>query len=123
LASKHLEAIKTMTFDEYSIARAEFDKHTEFLGRHVPGAYPALGLAGEAGEVADKIKKLYRDHAGVATYEFREQLKKELGDVLWYLDDLASDFGFTLKDVARENIVKLKSRKERGVLGGSGDNR
>lgn len=89
--------------------------------------YPALGLAGEAGEVADKVKKLIRDH-GVFTPdqvadEQRTELKKELGDVLWYVTQLATEFGFTLSEVAEENIEKLYSRQDRDVLSGDGDNR
>ena len=85
--------------------------------------YPALGLAGEAGETCDKIKKVYRDDNGVVTSDKREALKKELGDCLWYLAALASDLGLDLGDIAQANIDKLLSRKERGTLQGSGDNR
>ena len=80
--------------------------------------YPALGLAGEAGEVAEKVKKHIRD--GVLNVE---DLKKELGDVLWYLAAIASDLGLNLDDVAESNLQKLRSRQARGVIGGSGDNR
>lgn len=85
--------------------------------------YPALGLAGEAGEVANKIKKVFRDDGGMVSEEKRTQLKAELGDCLWYLAGLARDLGVSLEEAAQENIAKLMSRKERGVLGGSGDNR
>ena len=85
--------------------------------------YPTLGLSGEAGEIAEKVKKIIRDSDGVITDETRELLKKELGDVLWYVSQLAAEFGFTLDEVAEENIKKLFSRKERGVIKGSGDNR
>lgn len=80
--------------------------------------YPALGLAGEAGEVAEKIKKWLRD----GTFD-RDLLAKELGDVLWYIANLASDLGFSLEEIAELNLVKLRSRSERGTLQGSGDNR
>lgn len=80
--------------------------------------YPALGLAGEAGEVAEKVKKHIRD--GVLNVE---DLKKELGDVLWYLAAIASDLGLNLDDVADANLQKLRSRQARGVIGGNGDNR
>lgn len=80
--------------------------------------YPALGLAGEAGEVAEKIKKSIRDgNLDV------EGLKKELGDVLWYIAAIANDIEFDLNEIAQMNLDKLESRKNRGVLGGSGDNR
>ena len=85
--------------------------------------YPALGLSGEAGEVAEKIKKMVRDDGGVLTSERRDALKKELGDVLWYLANIANDAGLNLEDIALANIAKLFSRKERGVLQGDGDER
>lgn len=85
--------------------------------------YPALGLAGEAGEVADKLKKVIRDNDGVLTDSVRESVGKELGDVLWYVAVLASEINYDLETLMRLNIDKLLSRKERGVLSGSGDNR
>lgn len=87
--------------------------------------YPALGLAGEAGEVANKVKKYIRED-GIAsefTKKAREDVVKELGDVLWYLAVLSNECGYTLEEVAQLNINKLLSRKERGVLHGDGDNR
>ena len=86
-------------------------------------AYPALGLAGEAGEVADKLKKVIRDNDGVLTDQVRDAVAKELGDTLWYLAVLAHEMDYDLNEVAQINIDKLNSRKERGVLSGSGDNR
>ena len=85
--------------------------------------YPALGLGGEIGEILNKIKKVMRDHDGVLTDESRADLKSELGDVLWYVATLATELGLDLAEVAEDNVKKLKSRKERGVLKGSGDNR
>lgn len=86
--------------------------------------YPALGLAGEAGEVANKVKKLYRDGYDQETYEQKKmEIASEIGDVLWYCAALARDIGFDLNSVAAENISKLRSRKKRGTLGGEGDNR
>ncbi|HEX4799161.1 MAG TPA: nucleoside triphosphate pyrophosphohydrolase family protein [Candidatus Paceibacterota bacterium] len=89
--------------------------------------YPALGLAGETGEVVEKIKKLIRDNdtydAAVVDVEKRAEIQKEMGDVLWYLAQLSTEFGMSFEDVAQMNIEKLASRKERGVLHGSGDNR
>lgn len=85
--------------------------------------YPTLGLIGEAGELANKIKKIIRDDNGVLTEEKRESLKKELGDILWYVAQLATELKLSIEDVAEYNIEKLQSRKERGVLGGDGDNR
>jgi len=85
--------------------------------------YPTLGLAGETGEVCEKIKKIFRDKEGIATQEDKEDIKAELGDVLWYLSQLASELNLDLSDIATSNIEKLCSRKERGKLQGSGDNR
>lgn len=85
--------------------------------------YPTLGLTGEAGEIANKVKKIFRDDGGKVTDEKRATLKGEVGDVLWYLAGLCRDLGISLEEAAQENIAKLLSRKERGVLGGSGDNR
>lgn len=85
--------------------------------------YPALGLAGEAGEFADHAKKVIRDDGGVVSEERREAMSKELGDVLWYVAQLATELDLELEEIARENIEKLESRMRRGVLAGSGDNR
>lgn len=88
-------------------------------------------MNGEAGEVADKVKKVIRDAvllvdeegAIVLSHDKRIELAKEIGDVLWYCATLSYDLGFKLDDVAQMNINKLKSRQERGKLSGSGDNR
>lgn len=85
--------------------------------------YPALGLVGEAGEVAEKIKKIYRDSEGIISSKTVEQLSGELGDVLWYIANLASELGLELELVAARNLYKLSERKNRGTLHGSGDNR
>ncbi|MFN8131566.1 MAG: nucleoside triphosphate pyrophosphohydrolase family protein [Solirubrobacteraceae bacterium] len=85
--------------------------------------YPALGLCGEAGECAEKVKKAMRDDGGVLTEERREALAGELGDVLWYVAQLATEAGLELEDVAAANLEKLRSRAERRVLSGSGDAR
>jgi len=87
--------------------------------------YPTLGLTGEAGEVAEKVKKIIRDHGGVdkITAEKRDELAKELGDVLWYLANLAYDLGFSLDHIAEMNIEKLTDRMNRNKLHGEGDQR
>jgi NTP pyrophosphatase (non-canonical NTP hydrolase) len=82
-----------------------------------------LGLCGEAGEIAEKMKKVVRDkNSDFASIDL-DDMNKELGDVLWHLAVLADYFGISLDDVAETNIAKLASRLERGVIGGSGDNR
>ena len=93
-----------------------------------PGAgknyiYPTLGLAGEAGEVAEKIKKAIRDDGGKISDETKDAVKKELGDVLWYVSQVAAELDLLLDDIAKSNIEKLSSRMKRGKLKGSGDNR
>ena len=85
--------------------------------------YPTLGLTGEAGEVADKVKKVIRDRGGVFDADTREAIKLELGDVLWYVAQLASELGYDLNEVAEANLQKLSSRAARGRIGGSGDQR
>jgi NTP pyrophosphatase (non-canonical NTP hydrolase) len=86
-------------------------------------AYPALGLAGEAGEVAEHAKKAIRDDAGEVSDERRAAMGKELGDVLWYVAQLASELGLDLDEIAQVTLDKLLSRQRRGVLSGSGDER
>jgi NTP pyrophosphatase (non-canonical NTP hydrolase) len=85
--------------------------------------YPTLGLVGEAGEVAEKIKKVIRDGDGTISEEKRADLAKELGDVLWYLATLSEELGLKLEDIALKNVEKLRSRQERGKIHGAGDNR
>ena len=91
------------------------------VGRNV--IYPTLGLVGEAGEVADKVKKILRDKKGVFDKDSKDAIKLELGDVLWYIAQLSSELGYELEDVANTNLEKLNSRKIRGQIKGSGDNR
>jgi NTP pyrophosphatase (non-canonical NTP hydrolase) len=86
-------------------------------------AYPTLGLANEAGEVAGKVKKIFRDHGGEITPGDREALKQELGDVLWYLAQICTELDLTLSEVASANLEKLFSRLERGQIRGDGDDR
>lgn len=85
--------------------------------------YPALGLCGEAGEVAEKIKKTIRDKEGIFTPEISLEIAKELGDVLWYISALSNDLGYTLEEIANLNNDKTLSRRNRNVISGSGDNR
>lgn len=104
-----------MEFNEYQ----ELARTTAIYPKQYMTVYPALGLAGETGEVCEKIKKHIRDNNVLD----KEDLTKELGDVLWYLSNLASDLDISLNDVAQKNYDKLKSRMERNVIHGSGDNR
>ena len=85
--------------------------------------YPALGLVGEAGEVADKLKKVIRDSDGVLTDEVRDKVALELSDVCWYVAVLAYELDYTLEEIMQMNLDKLASRQSRGVLSGSGDAR
>lgn len=88
-----------------------------------PIVYPTLGLANEAGEVAGKIKKIFRDKGGVISDDDRAALKYELGDVLWYLTQICTELDLSLEEVAAANIEKLFSRLERGQIRGDGDHR
>ena len=83
--------------------------------------YPTLGLVNEAGEVAGKIKKIFRDKDGVISEADRAALKSELGDVLWYLTQICTELDLSLDEVAAQNLTKLFDRLERGVIGGEGD--
>ena len=85
--------------------------------------YPTLGLVGEAGEVAEKVKKVIRDKKGIFDQDSKDAIKKELGDVLWYLANLCTEFDFSLSDVALKNLDKLRLRASEGKISGSGDNR
>jgi len=88
-----------------------------------PVIYPTLGLVNEAGEVAGKIKKVFRDKEGEINEETRSALKAELGDVLWYIAQVATELDLTLDEIAEYNIAKLMDRLERGKIRGDGDNR
>jgi NTP pyrophosphatase (non-canonical NTP hydrolase) len=110
-----------MTFDEYqkralTTVISNNDKLKDTM-------HWVLGINGEAGEVAEKVKKIIRDKNGKITEEDKKELAKEIGDVLWYLAVFAHDLGFSFDDVAVDNLKKLQSRKSRGALQGSGDNR
>jgi NTP pyrophosphatase (non-canonical NTP hydrolase) len=109
-----------MTFKEY---QEEARKTAIYPNLGSNFIYPTLGLAGEAGEVAEKIKKVIRDNNGEVSEEKRQELTKELGDVLWYIANLSAELNLSMEDVASKNLEKLKSRQERNELHGSGDNR
>ena len=108
-----------MTIQEYqnrALATANYGVGNKII-------YPALGLNGEAGEVAEKIKKVLRDKGGFFDEESKLQIIMEISDCLWYCNALAHDLGYSLESVMELNIQKLESRKERNVIHGSGDNR
>jgi NTP pyrophosphatase (non-canonical NTP hydrolase) len=111
------------------IARVELSEYqrrsrrTAAYPREAWLAYPALGLVGEAGEVAEHVKRVIRDDGATVTDERREAIAAELGDVLWYVAQLATELGLDLGEIARDNLTKLLSRQRRGVLQGAGDDR
>ena len=109
-----------MNFDEYQKLSRETAIYPNIGSNFV---YPTLGLAGESGEVAEKIKKVLRDKNGIMDQETKDKISKELGDVMWYVAQLATELELSLDDIADANISKLQSRKERGSLSGSGDMR
>lgn len=85
--------------------------------------YPALGLAGEAGEVCNKVKKVMRDCGGTLTEEYRQSIASEVGDVLWYCAAVAHELTIPLDEIAANVLAKLASRAERGTITGNGDTR
>ncbi len=122
-----------INFDEYQKQSSStaiyltkvLEKHPNLpdeIKKYMGLAYTANGL-GEVGEVQGKIKKILRDNGGTITNEHKTEIKKEIGDCLWYLAAMCNELEISLQDAAEENLEKLLSRKERGVLTGSGDNR
>ena len=108
-----------MDFDDYQTTAGK----TALYRDAYRVTYPALGLASEAGEVAGKVKKVLRDRDGDFAPAQIAAIKDELGDVLWYIAALATDLGLSMDDIASDNIEKLRSRLERGVIQGDGDER
>lgn len=116
--------IRPRTFDEYQVWTENTASYPAVgTGEPVALLYTMLGITGESGELADKLKKLDALAAYLRTGEGELLVKKELGDVLWYIARLATEMGWTLSDVVETNIKKLEDRKARGVVKGSGDNR
>ncbi len=109
-----------MDFNDY---QTKSRKTAEYPAIEHPVIYPTLGLVNEAGEVAGKIKKVFRDKDGQISEETREALKAELGDVLWYIAQIATELDLSLDEIAEYNITKLYDRLERGRIKGDGDNR
>ncbi len=113
-----------MDFNEYQKETRKTDLGTSAQDCLEPGwLYYALGIAGETGELIEKIKKLFRDTGGTITEGFKKQIIKEMGDCLWYHARLADTLGIRFNDVAEQNIEKLLDRLERGKLHGEGDER
>lgn len=110
------EELSIKEYSERAIATATYGVGNSIL-------YPALGMNGEAGEVAEKVKKVLRDRCGVFDDEVKHNIAGEVGDVIWYCNALARDIGYSLEEIMHMNLVKLESRKKRGVISGSGDNR
>lgn len=96
-----------MNFEEYQSAACKTAHYPRRLSNL---EYPTLGLAGEAGEVANVVKKIQRDHGGVMNDEIRTKLKDELGDVLWYISACADELDLTLTEIAKYNVEKLNKR-------------
>lgn len=109
----------TMNLNEYQEETAKTAGYPESMGI----TYCALALNGEAGEIAEKVKKVIRDNGGVWTQELKEAVALEAGDVLWYIARLSDELGYTLEEIAEMNLKKLRSRAERGKIQGSGDDR
>lgn len=108
-----------MKFNEY---QNEATKFSVMRGKDLSMLmYLTLGIVSEAGELADQVKKNFRDGTGKINPEIRNKLKGELGDVLWYVSELSNMLEFDFEDVAKYNLQKLTDRKERGVIQGDGD--
>ena len=108
-----------MDMEEYQKTAAE----TAIYSSKHAVIYPALGLAAEAGEVANKVKKIIRDGTDKNNEDMVQAISSEIGDCLWYIAVLADDIGFKLSDIANINLEKLANRKKNGTIRGSGDNR
>ena len=111
-----------MGFNEYQVAAAKYDLSDKTNDLRATGFIEkVLGLTGEAGETADKIKKILRDKDGAASDEDREAIVKELGDTLWYIASIARYMDISLSEVARINLDKLENRYQRDKIHGEGD--
>jgi len=109
-----------MDFNEYQ-KRA---KETAIYPKMNPSwTFPAIGLSGETGELMEKLKKIIRDSDLKVTDEKLDSIKKELGDILWYLSAITTELNLSLDEIANDNIAKINSRKQRAVIKGEGDYR
>lgn len=109
-----------MDFEEYQKKSRKTAVYPNIGKNHV---YPTLGIAGEAGEIANKMGKVMRDNKNKITSQRKRDISHELGDILWFIAQLSTELKLSLNDIAEENIKKLQSRLKRGELRGSGDNR
>lgn len=115
----YVEDADTAAWMENNISQALDERETAF-NRLI---YPVLGLLGEAGEIANKLKKVARDDVGIMSDEKVDAVSKEVGDVLWYVAATSTELGYSLDEVASANLNKLADRQERGVISGDGDER
>ena len=116
----HMEEIEVYErYDDFTAETSQYPGKGDLQGL----LYVALGLAGEAGEFANKVKKILRDHNGQVTEDVRDKLVGELGDVLWYVSRAAQELGTSLFYVKHHNVEKLRSRRERNTISGTGDDR
>ena len=112
-----------MKIDNFDTYQQESRKTWNEIPMNHSIVYPTMGMVNEAGEVAGKVKKIFRDRDGEITEADRQALKKELGDVLWYLAQICTELDLSLQEVAEANLIKLFSRLERGQIKGDGDER
>ena len=112
--------MKKYTFDEYQKIAHKTADYSNFVPAFI---YLCLGIAGETGEVVEKIKKIVRNNDGKYTEDDLKEIEKELGDVLWYISELANEFNIPLSSIANTNLEKVLDRKKRKVIKSKGDNR
>lgn len=112
-----------MKIENFDVYQQESRKTWNQIPMNHSIVYPTMGMVNEAGEVAGKVKKIFRDRGGEITEADREALKQELGDVLWYMAQICTELNLSLQEVAESNLTKLFSRLERGQIKGDGDNR
>jgi len=112
-----------MKFKDFDLYQKKCTKTAVYPNIGKNFTYPTIGLMGEAGEVANKIKKLIRDEGYQITKEKRDEIKAEIGDMMWYIAQLSTELGIKLSDVVDYNLKKLAKRKKENKIHGSGDNR
>jgi NTP pyrophosphatase (non-canonical NTP hydrolase) len=112
-----------MNIENFDTYQKESRKTWNVIPMNHSIVYPTMGMVNEAGEVAGKVKKIFRDRGGEISEADRQALKQELGDVLWYLAQICTELDLSLQEVAEANLIKLFSRLERGQIRGDGDER